>query len=210
MSEGGKPLQRNLDRARDTAADALAAAYAGDDLTLEEYEDRLDRCFRAGSLDELRDLVADLPQRVEIDPAQAAEADRPAPRPPATEVDRDDHGLVLAFWSGVKRSGRWTPPRHLNAIAVMGGAELDLREARFPEGVTTVNAIAVMGGVEIVVPPGLRVKSSGIPLMGGFDSLDQDGDPDRAPGAVLKIRGMACMGGVEVRVAKPGEAVPER
>ena len=126
------------------------------------------------------------------------------------DVDRDDFSLVLAFWSGVKRSGRWTPPRHLNAIAVMGGAELDLREAVFPEGVTTVNAIAVMGGVEIVVPPGLQVKSSGIPLMGGFESLDQDGDPDQAPGAVLKIRGIACMGGVEVRVARRGEAVPDR
>lgn len=207
MSEGRQPLQRNLDRARDQAAGALASAYAGDELTMEEYEARLDRCYRATSLAEVRDVVADLPEVPEIDPAEAtAAASAGAARPPA-EVDRAGHGLVLAVWSGMKRSGSWTPPRHLHAVAVMGGAELDLREARFPEGVTNVNVLAVMGGVEIVVPPGLRVQCSGLPLMGGFDSLDQDGNPNVSPGAVLRIRGLACMGGVEVRVARSGEDV---
>lgn len=205
MSQGRQPLQRNLDRARDHAVGALASAFAGDELTMEEYEARLDRCYRAASVAEVRDVVADLPEVPEIDPVEGTRAaSAGAARPPA-EADRPGHGLVLAVWSGVKRSGSWTPPRHLHAVAVMGGAELDLREARFPEGETTVNVLAVMGGVEIVVPPGLRVQCSGIPLVGGFDSLDQDGDPGVAPGAVLRIRGLACMGGVEVRVARTEE-----
>lgn len=210
MSEEGRPLRRTLERARDEAAGVLASAFAEDDLTLDEYEARLDRCYLAGSVAEVRELVADLPE------APALEGRRePAARPPRSarsraEADRAGHDLVLAFMSGVKRSGSWTPPRHLNAIAVMGGAELDFRDARFPEGETTVNAVAVMGGVEIVVPPGLRVECSGIPLMGGFERLDQDGDPDYAPGAVLRIRGLACMGGVEVRVAEPGEDAGRR
>jgi hypothetical protein len=205
VSEGRQPLQRNLDRARDAAAGALASAFAGDELTMEEYEARLDRCYRAASVAEVRDVVADLPEVFEIDPVEGTGAASAGPARPPAEVDRAGHGLVVAVWSGVKRSGSWTPPRHLHAVAVMGGAELDLREARFPEGETTVNVLAVMGGVEIVVPPGLRVQCSGLPLMGGFDSLDQDGAPDVAPGAVLRIRGLACMGGVEVRVAEPGE-----
>ena len=205
MSDGGRPLQRTLERARDEATGALAAAFAGDELTMEEYEARLDRCYRAGSLAEIRELVADLPDApaIEGSPEAAARASRGGRLP--AEAERPGHDLALAFMGGVKRSGSWTPPRHLNAVAVMGGVELDFREARFPEGETTVNAVAVMGGVEIVVPPGLRVECSGLPVMGGFERLDQDGDPEYAPGAVLKIRGLACMGGVEVRVAEPGQ-----
>lgn len=205
MSTAGKPLHRQLQRAQDVAVGALASAFAEDDLTLDEYEARLDRCYRAGTIAEVRDVVADLPEVPDVgSTAEPAAGRAGAGRQPA-EVDRANHDLVLAVLSGVKRSGRWTPPRHVHAVAVMGGAELDFREARFPEGETTVNVLAVMGGVDIVVPPGLRVECSGIPLMGGFERLDQDGDPEVGAGAVLRIRGVACMGGVDVRVAEPGE-----
>lgn len=206
MSEGGKPLQRQLERARDQTAGALASAFADDELTMEEYEARLDLCYRAGTLDEVRDLVADLPGPPEIDPSKpTASASSPAGAGPPPAGDRADHDLVLALMCGVERSGSWTPPRNMHAVAVMGGAELDFREARFPEGETVVNVLAVMGGVDIVVPPGLRVVCGGIPLMGGFDRVRRDGDPGHAPGAVLRIRGLAVMGGVEVRVAEAGE-----
>ncbi len=224
MSGRERRPARGLPRAREEAAAALGEAFAGDELDVDEFEARLDRCWRARDLDELVGLFEDLSVSLPVPAGEGgtrgpgAAGDTGAGRSPAgrregappTPRERPAHDLMLGLMSGVGRGGRWTPPRHTNAVAVMGGVELDFRDARFPPGETTVHAVALMGGVEIVVPPGLRVTSSGIALMGGYDRLDQDGDGRRAPGAELHVRGVALMGGVEVRVAEPGEELPRR
>jgi hypothetical protein len=211
MSDSGKPAI-SLNRARDRAVETLGTAFADDDLDVSEFEARVDRCYGASSLAELEAVFDDLPMRPDFTtPARAGTATgpgegartAPARRRPTRPVKEHDH--AIAVMSGVRRAGRWAPPRTLHAIAVMGGAEIDLREAVFPGGVMTVNAIAIMGGVDIVVPPDVRVESSGIPLMGGFDRLDQDPGPEGHDDVVIRVRGMALMGGVEVRVAEPGE-----
>lgn len=219
MSEDLRP-SRTLVRAREEAATALTGAFADDELDVDEFEARLDRCWRAGSFEEIEALFDDLTVTAPVLREDATAERRSGPgstsSPAPSEgpealsrpVDRPGHDLVLAVMSGVGRGGRWTPPRHVNAVAVMGGVELDFRQARFPPGETTVNAVAFMGGVEIVVPPGVAVTCAGVPIMGGFERLDQEDDGRTAPGAVLRIRGAAVMGGVEVRTARPGEEPP--
>ena len=72
-------------------------------------------------------------------------------------------------------------------------------------GVTEVSVFAMMGGVKFIVPPDLQVECTGIGIMGGFDCPDdvrQSSDPD-AP--ILKINGVAMMGGAVVKVREPGE-----
>ena len=90
------------------------------------------------------------------------------------------------------------------AVAIMGGTELDFREAQLGPGVTNVQVFTIMGGVDIIVPPGLNVESHGIGIMGGFDHRTDiaPGDPN-AP--TLRITGVACMGGVDITVRHPGE-----
>lgn len=215
MSGGPVPGDRApLQRARERAAEALGEAYSADELSLAEFEERVDRCYRVATVRELEALFEDLPVSPRLPAAVGEEVPEPAggsevePRRPATgdvPVRRREHDVVVGVMSGVGRKGAWTPAERTYALAVMGGAELDFREARFPPGATKVYVLAFWGGVEIVVPPGLRVESSGLPIMGGFDRLDQDGDGSRAPDAVLQIHGLACMGGVEVRVAGPDE-----
>lgn len=64
----------------------------------------------------------------------------------------------------------------------MGGVVLDLRDATLSGQMTDVFVVAVMGGVEIKVPPGVRLESDGIALMGGVMTRmqprgwDNDGD----------------------------------
>src|SRR6266496_909188 len=77
-----------------------------------------------------------------------------------------------------------------------------LRAAVLSGQVTTITAVAIMGGIEVIVPPGIRVESSGFGFMGGWDNRASD---DRlAPDApVLRVRGLALMGGVEIRTKEP-------
>jgi hypothetical protein len=102
---------------------------------------------------------------------------------------------------GFSRKGDWVVPKQFTAVAIMGGGEIDLREARFAEPEVTINAVTVMGGIEITVPQDATVRVNGIGLMGGFD---HGSSGTGAPGGpTIVINGVAIMGGVDVRRRPP-------
>ena len=82
---------------------------------------------------------------------------------------------------------------------MMGGGELDLREARFEDREAVIRCFAVMGGVNVVVPPDLHVEVTGIGFMGGFgEEGDAEAEPDPTAPRV-RVTGFALMGGVGVQ-----------
>lgn len=202
MSESGSSTPVPLPKARERTVALLCRHFAEENLTLEEFEARVDRAYRTSAPEELSGLLAGLPDLSARE--QPGEGLVPTVRRAPLESVRE-RGLQIAVMGGSERRGSWVPPRRLLTVAVMGGAGLDFREAALPDGVTEVTVVAMMGGVEIIVPPGLGVQTHGFGLMGGFEALDQ-ASADPAPDApLLKIRGVACMGGVEVKVMHPGE-----
>jgi hypothetical protein len=188
----------SLAAARDRAMQALSLHFAHDHLTTEELDDRLGRAARASSDAELRALLADLPG------GATPAALHSAPLPAGPE-DVPARGRIVAFLGGAMRKGSWIVPRSLRVRAVLGGVVLDLREATFAVGLTEIDVTAVMGGVSIVVPPGVRVESMGSAFLGGFESREGDSFGDGGSGVVLRVTGIAFMGGVEVKVARPGD-----
>ena len=192
------PLQAPvpLERARERTIQELCAHFAADHLDAAELETRLDQAHRATALTDFRVLVADLPVLAEA-PVSGPLIAR-APEVPARRT-------IVSIMGGTSRKGAWTPPRHLHVLAVMGGAELDFREARFGPGTTTVTIFAAMGGVEIIVPPGLQVESEGIAIMGGFEHHGGTLSAPDPSAPVLRIGGLALVGGVDVKMRLPGE-----
>jgi hypothetical protein len=116
----------------------------------------------------------------------------------AFDDEDDDVDHVLAIMSGAKRTGRWEPAAKFRVLAVMGGAQLDFREADMLEGTTEINVLAIMGGCSIIVPPDVAVHVNGVGFMGGFSHVRHD--PPDADAPLIKIKGLAVMGGVEVKV----------
>jgi hypothetical protein len=131
-----------------------------------------------------------------------AGATTPARREPVPPALQDEVGHVVAVMGGSGRKGRWEPPALLRVLAVMGGVELDFREADLLEGTTEVEVVAFMGGVQIVVPPDVDVQANGVGLLGGFTSVS--GQSPEADAPRIEIRGWAVLGGVDVKV-KPLE-----
>jgi hypothetical protein len=115
----------------------------------------------------------------------------------------------VALMSGVVRRGTWTVPARIRAVAWMGGIGLDLREATLTAPVTDIYVFALMGGVEIIVPPDVRLETDGFAIMGGFE--DQLKEPaSRDPNVpLIRVRGLAIMGGVEARVAGVDDKVED-
>ena len=207
MTESGSPTFGDI---RQKAIDALCEHFANDALTVEEFERRVELAHKAESAGALRDLLQDLPTGdlpIRREDALPAEAPRAQASVPSTRVK--ERGYMVAALSGVERRGRWIPARQNYAFAFMGGLSLDFREALLPPGETEVWIFTLMGGAEIIVPPGLAVESDGIAIMGGFGHQEEatlHNDPD-VP--VIRLKGMAIMGGVDVTVRYPGETPRE-
>lgn len=200
---------------RQKAVDLLCEAFADDHIPMEEFERRVDAVHAATSESELRELLADLPAAA---PPARRKSSAPESRSPATEAlsipsrqptvspeQVREQSVVAGFLGGASRTGSWTPARTNWVVGVLGGAELDFREARMPPGVTEVRVFTMFGGAEIIVPPDVRVECSGVGILGGFEekyTVESTSDPD-AP--VLRVSGFALLGGVSVTVRYPGE-----
>jgi hypothetical protein len=62
--------------------------------------------------------------------------------------------------------GPWHPGKKVTAIAILGGCEIDFRQAELEDGVTEVNVISVLGDVSVVVNPDIPATMSGLSLLG--------------------------------------------
>lgn len=193
---------RASDDDRHRAAEFLRDAAGEGRLSLEELDERLEHVYQARTYAELEPVTDDLP----VPGNPGTEPSRAAPRS-STQPDQRIGGtpgssVSIAIMSGVQRKAGWVVPPDHTVVAFWGGAEFDLREARFAEREVTIRAVAIMGGVEITVPEDITVVVDGMGFMGGFDDNASGDGPAGAP--VLRVTGFAFMGGVGVK-RKPRE-----
>ena len=207
---------RASDADRERVAQVLHTALAEGRLTVAELQERLDIVYAAKTLGELEPVTLDLPGHTDLVPkAPAGPAWPSAPtapagpvrltkNPPATPDGRvggtATSAAAFALMSGATRKGPWVIPAQFTAVALMGGVDLDLTQAFLAEREVTITAVAIMGGIDIVVPDDLTVIVSGIGFMGAFeDNAQVQGTPG---GPVVRINGVALMGGVDVHRRK--------
>jgi hypothetical protein len=201
---------RASDADRDHAAEVLREAAAEGRLSMEELNERLDLVYASKTYAELAPVTADLPSAGQD--RRAGLATRPGPFGVENRFGGEPAGTsAIAILGGFVRKGDWVAPPKLSAVAILGGGEIDLRDARFAERVTTIDAVTIMGGILITVPEDADVQVNGIGIMGGFDhSPAGSGSPG---GPRIMINGFAFWGGVQVRrlpsdrpAASPGPA----
>lgn len=188
MSDG-TPQIRIGDAERHHVTEILRQAAGEGRLDLDELDERLGLALTAKTRADLLPLTEDLP---------ATSAIPMLPGLAATPIGSERH---LALMSGFTRRGVWTVPRELQIAAVMGGADLDLREAVWSSGECVVTVFAFWGGLTVVVGPEVDVRMEGAGIMGGFDGPSGGHLTPGAP--VLRVRGVAIMGGVSVSRKQP-------
>ncbi len=197
---------RASDAERERVAEVLRDAVAEGRLDMEEFDQRLDAVYKARTHGELEPLVSDLPvpgaagvPGAAVAPvASASAAAKPSSWPARIGGPATSKG-AFAFWGGFGRKGTWTVARRFTAFAMMGGGEIDLREARFEDREIVIRCFAFMGGIQVAVPPGLDVNVNGFGFMGGFgDVTAESGEPPAPDSPRVTITGFAVMGGVGV------------
>src|SRR5271165_7551362 len=184
MSEPDDSL-RVSDAERDAVLRTLGDHAAVGRLTLDELEDRSGRALTAKTRGELATLTSDLPREAGQAPVSSLV---PARRKPVR--------WMVAIMGGSHRRGRFRAVGSINAVAIMGGDEIDLREAEIEGGELTLNVFTLMGGANIYIPDSIEVDVGGFSLMGGNTEI---GVERLRPGAPrVTIRAYNLMGGVTI------------
>jgi hypothetical protein len=190
---------RISDAERDNVAAILRDAAGDGRLDLEELDERLSAVYAAKTYGDLEPITRDLPAGAPAASA-APRSDRIGGVPTSSKA--------IAILSGFERKGPWVAPETFNAMAFMGGGQIDLREARFAGSEVTIRVYAVMGGIEILVPEDAEVHVNGIGIMGGFD---QGASGMGAPGAPrIIVTGLAVWGGISVERRPSDEELKRR
>ncbi|MBA2356709.1 MAG: hypothetical protein H0V80_18810 [Acidobacteria bacterium] len=114
----------------------------------------------------------------------------------ASNRDQSDWISAFAVMGGFKRANNSPTFRGADLSVVMGGFEIDLRQASL-RAPATIDVFVMWGGIEVRVPEDWTVELRGVPILAGFE------DKTRAPTVPterrLIVRGMALMGGVEIK-----------
>jgi hypothetical protein len=183
---GSDESMRVSDAERDATVRTLGEQAAVGRLTLAELEDRAGQALTAKTRGELAVLTSDLPQ-------DASQGSQSAPAARARKPVR----WLIAVMGGSHRRGRFRAVGSINAIAIMGGDEIDLREAEIEGGELTLNLFALMGGANIYVPDSIDLEVGGLSLMGGHEEVGSQRSP--RPGAPLvRIRLYNLMSGATI------------
>jgi hypothetical protein len=191
------PEPRNLrasDADRERVANVLREAAGDGRLTMDELDERLDAVYAAKTYAELEPITHDLP---DADTEQVPAPSSAARRDPARFGGTPTSSGAVAILGGFTRKGDWVVPKEFTAFMLMGGGEIDLRDARFTEREVTIHIVAILGGCEVIVPEDATVYVTGIGILGAFEHTDAGpGSPD---GPVITINGVALLGGVDVK-----------
>jgi hypothetical protein len=189
-----RPALRISDAERERAVRTLGEHHAVGRLTYDEFVERMDRAYDARTHEQLDVLTADLPEA------------------PPTQAQPQKRRWLVSVMGGNARAEDVARDETV-IVDVMGGSDLDLRDASFPAGEATVTAIAVMGGSTIWVPDGARVELSGFALMGGNSNRVPAAATSSGP--LIRVKGWSLMGGIDVRSGsgrterKPGLPPPK-
>jgi hypothetical protein len=181
---------RASDAERERAVDVIRAAAGDGRLTLEELAERIEGALAAKTRDALEPLTADLPAT-----AAALPERRPGTR------------WVIGVMGGGTHKGRWRIAPRATVVNVMGGADLDLREALIDSTETVITVLSLMGGSNIIVPEGVEVELTGFAIMGG-NRLKLRGPRPRPGAPVVRVRAFSLMGGTDVKTKAPRRTPP--
>ncbi|MGD9939631.1 MAG: LiaF domain-containing protein [Clostridia bacterium] len=198
----------DMERLRQDAIDSLTSAFAGNIISMEEYERRAGLASLAELPEALDEVIADLPA---TRPRQATTG--PAQRRSARDVPQDTYyhrqplrdlssapPLTTGCVMGDRNlTGNWLTSNKVSSFTVMGSTKLDLRDSELPLGPINVEVFTLMGETKIIVPPGLPVRMNAFAFMAESTAHRSVNQQVHGAETWVEISGFVMMGSVVVK-----------
>jgi hypothetical protein len=172
------------DAERDAALKILGDNAAVGRLSLDELEERCDRALTVKTRGELSALTKDLPKDAGLLSSSRAAA--------LAEARRTIRRTV-AIAGSASRRGQFRASGSLSAVAVIGGDNIDLREAEIHGDELTVRVFSVLGVVNIYVPDTMEVELGGFSILGANNQIGRH-RPRQAKAPLVRVHGFNLVG----------------
>lgn len=101
-----------------------------------------------------------------------------------------------AIFSGVENVVHSEQFKGASVMALFGGVDLDLRQAKAIDAGCVVNITALFGGVEIMVPENWNVIITGTPIFGGIEDKTKGSSKDSIN---VTLNCTVAFGGLEIK-----------
>lgn len=170
---------------RDAATQRLQAAFAEQRLSDDEFDARIRQALTARTAGDLDRITADLPA---ASPALVVAG-------PGGKPGR----FAIAMKSSISRVGRWTVPPKFLSVVYKGSGLLDLRSAELSSAVTTITAVCYKSRTEVMLPTGVKVELGGTGVSVAGDSAPASTREIPAGAPVVRVKGVAYKGTIEIR-----------
>lgn len=199
-----------LERVRHEAIRLLCAAQARDQLTLDDFEGRLERIKQAPNPATLEAIVADLQ---EDDPYPGPlTASSPAPARVSAAADAPvapaEFLRITSVFASTKRAGSWTVPLEIQALVVLGELTLDLRDAVFDSDVLDIDVSATLGSFTLIVPAGTQVENEIEETLSSSEHSTRNARGARPNGLLVRVRGRSLLASIEIKERYPTGMAP--
>lgn len=205
------PRLRAGDEERDAVLDVLARAHGAGRLDPSEVDERQRDTLRARYVDELPDLIDDLPEGRELAARFSSHTGREEhPRPSPGTLAHTSGGDIVPVTAGsgppettvAVLSGREhvvEPGTDLvRSYALMGGDEIYLGDVMGPGVEVTLECYAMWAGNDVYVPAGVKVIDRTANLMAG-NTIAKNARGDGSNGTVI-LTGFSLMAGHDVKL----------
>lgn len=196
----------DMELRRQDTIDSLTSAFAGNIITMEEYERRATLASAAEFPEALDEIVADLPA-IRPDNTTSSASSRTTTR--AGEAAYRNHNardlssappLTTGCVMGDRNlTGNWLTSNKVSSFTVMGSTKLDLRDSDLPTGPINVEVFTLMGETKIIVPPGLPVRMNAFAFMAESTAHRSVNQQVHGADTWVEISGFVMMGSVVVK-----------
>lgn len=186
---------RASDADRDAVLTVLHEAYAAGRLDLGDLTQRQELALAARYIDQLPELVADVPEGRELDSRWSMGRRRPRSVVPSSTPP--------GGWTTTILTGRRIDLKagdEVHNFTLLGGDDIYLRDALGPGVVLTMELPTVLGGHNLHVPRGVHVIEETQAVAGG-NTIRRSAQGDGSNGTLV-LRGMIVLGGHTVRLDK--------
>ena len=157
-----------LPKMRARALDRLARAYAEDDLDLAEYERRTASANAAASVDQIVDLMRDVP---DFDLGSYGSTASRSTSPTATSGGQPAEFTPSETETRVQVLGDQNyeiadlPGGGLSIVTILGDSTVDLSGIE-PGRTVRIGGFALLGDLKVIVPQGTRISTKQITILG--------------------------------------------
>jgi predicted membrane protein len=116
----------------------------------------------------------------------------------------------LAIMGAVEKNSAGWELESAEYFALMGGIELDIRQAAFREKEISLGLSTIMGGITVIVPEDVAVTCQGTAVLGGIDLMGRgsggivgnasmQSDNWQSADKIVHLNCLCIMGGIEIK-----------